>query len=254
MFSKHVDEIEGINFDLFIIDEGHRLKNINCKVTQSLNRIPCKRRILLTGTPFQNDMQEFYALINFVNPEILGSYQEFKSKYETPIVQAQNKNVLPQYRKLGDERAAELNELTSKFILRRTQEIIQKYLPKKQEIILFVRPQKAQRTLIQDLLNIYEQQQVEKNLILEKRLMPLELIILLKKICNHPALIAVHQTDREKDILKHLEMKIRDFHPKYSSKVWVLIEFMNQLIEKREKVVIISYYTQTLDMLENVCR
>lgn len=64
-------QIQNIGFDLLICDEGHRLKNENIKLTTLLNQLDCKRRIILTGTPIQNDLQELYSLANFVNPGII---------------------------------------------------------------------------------------------------------------------------------------------------------------------------------------
>ena len=65
MLTKHSEELETIHFDLMICDEGHRLKSDQLKVTVSLDKMDCKRRILLTGTPFQNDMQvlSIYSMI-----------------------------------------------------------------------------------------------------------------------------------------------------------------------------------------------
>lgn len=68
-----IDDIMMIPFDLLICDEGHRLKNMNVKISAQLMQITCKRRIIVTGTPIQNDLQEFYSIINFVNPGILGT-------------------------------------------------------------------------------------------------------------------------------------------------------------------------------------
>lgn len=60
-------------------DEGHRLKNINSKCASALMQLPCRRRVILTGTPIQNDLQEFYAIMEFVNPGVLGSLNVFRT-------------------------------------------------------------------------------------------------------------------------------------------------------------------------------
>jgi len=137
MLVRYVEEIEKIHFDLMICDEGHRLKNTNTNTSIALNRIECKRRVLLSGTPIQNELAEFFALIDFVNPGILGTYSMFKREYEDIIVESQQPECHPQIIAQGHQKAAELNEVTEKFILRRTQDVNNKYLPSKYESVVF---------------------------------------------------------------------------------------------------------------------
>ncbi|XP_050796676.1 DNA repair and recombination protein RAD54B isoform X4 [Gopherus flavomarginatus] len=88
MLLRTLDLIQTIEFNLLICDEGHRLKNSSIKTTTALVSLSCDRRIILTGTPIQNDLQEFYALIEFVNPGILGSLSTYRKIYEEPIIQS----------------------------------------------------------------------------------------------------------------------------------------------------------------------
>lgn len=74
MLIRHYEDINKIKFQLLICDEGHRLKNNQIRVSHLLSQLNITRRIVLTGTPVQNNLQEFYALIDFVNPGILGHY------------------------------------------------------------------------------------------------------------------------------------------------------------------------------------
>ncbi|XP_046993459.1 DNA repair and recombination protein RAD54B-like isoform X4 [Schistocerca americana] len=137
MFSRYYDDIEKYEFDLLICDEGHRLKNSTIKIYVMLSKLQCKRRILLTGTPVQNDLQEFYTLVNFVNPGVLGPLSDFRKIYEAPIVASRQPEAGTEIRLHGEQRAAELNHKTSWFILRRTQDLIDKILPIKHELVLF---------------------------------------------------------------------------------------------------------------------
>lgn len=132
-----------------------------------MNQLDIKARVLLTGTPIQNDLQEFYALVHFVNPGILGSAigryrtlyrsiclilnplskgslytssSEFRRKFEEPIVASRQPSCSPEEQVLGEERALELNSRTSCFILRRTQAVINQYLPTKTEVVVFIKP------------------------------------------------------------------------------------------------------------------
>lgn len=67
--------------DLLICDEAHKLKNAESGLAKSLNLLPAKKRILLSGTPMQNELMEFYNMVNFCNPNILGTPSEFKKRF-----------------------------------------------------------------------------------------------------------------------------------------------------------------------------
>lgn len=71
--------------DVVILDEGHYIKNTNTKLLKSLIQIRTKRRIVLTGTPMQNSLNEYYTLVNFVKPNILGNLKDFNSTFIKPI-------------------------------------------------------------------------------------------------------------------------------------------------------------------------
>ncbi|CAK9143929.1 unnamed protein product [Ilex paraguariensis] len=95
--------------DLLICDEAHRLKNDQTLTNRALAAVSCKRRILLSGTPMQNDLEEFYAMVNFTNPGILGDAANFRRHYETPIICGREPTATAEEKKLGAERSAELS-------------------------------------------------------------------------------------------------------------------------------------------------
>ena len=66
--------------DLLICDEAHKLKNCDSGLSKSLNMLPAKKRVLLSGTPMQNELTEFYNMVNFCNPNIIGTIAEFKRR------------------------------------------------------------------------------------------------------------------------------------------------------------------------------
>lgn len=78
--------------DLLILDEGHRLKNMNIKTFHSFNKVKCLRRIILTGTPLQNSLDEFYSCVSFVNPGIFPSLNTFRKVFSIPILDSFKKN------------------------------------------------------------------------------------------------------------------------------------------------------------------
>lgn len=222
---------------------------------QVLSNMDCKRRILLTGTPIQNDLQEFFALIDFVNPGILGSNQEFKNYYGNPIVASQCPHATVGVVSLGSERASELREKTKCFILRRTQDTINRYLPSKHELIVFCRLSDEQESLYSRVTDAWFNRTVLPN----NSVPHLTVITVLKKICNHPELFYKEKNEFWQNdtpnatgvsCMKDCRSTSREA---YCGKVSVVKTLMRNLRKTGEKLVLISYYTKTLDLLENVC-
>lgn len=90
-----------------------------------------RRRIILTGTPIQNDLQEFFSLLEFCNPGVVGTCSTFKRIYEIPIVASRQPDCSEENKILGQLRSQQLQSLTSLFCLRRTSEVNKQYLPPK---------------------------------------------------------------------------------------------------------------------------
>ncbi|XP_033351681.1 DNA repair and recombination protein RAD54B-like [Bombus vosnesenskii] len=251
LLTRCEQEVKEIPFNLIICDEGHRLKNNDVKAAKILYNLKCKRRILLTGTPIQNNLQEFFTLIDFVNPTILGSNSEFKNYYEKPIVASQCPTASDHVVSLGTERANELREKIKCFILRRTQETINKYLPSKHELIVFCRLSIEQQDLYSQVTDSWFNKSLSDN-----NIPHLTVITALKKICNHPELFynektelfcidskGIHKTSNIKDSTKTV----------YCGKISIVQTLLRNLKKTEEKLVLVSYYTQTLDILETVC-
>lgn len=250
MLIRSEEEIGQIDFDLIVCDEGHKLKNNNIKAAKILSNFNCKRKILLTGTPIQNDLQEFFALVDFVNSGILGNYSEFKSYYENPIVSSQCTNATPQVVSLGSERANELQEKTKYFILRRTQETINKYLPSKHELVIFCRLSDEQEDLYCRVTDSWFAKSSPDNSIPH-----LTVITALKKICNHPELFYNDKNELLNDLKRSNKNSGASSitRKEYCGKVSIVRTILRNLKNTDEKLVLISYYTQTLDLLENIC-
>ena len=170
--------------DLLVCDEGHRLKNNSSKILRVLKDLDIKNKIILSGTPIQNDLTEFYTIVDFINPGILGTFGSFKRRYINPIMMA--RDVANKYNEtileMGEERSKEMIEITQRFTLRRVNSILDKYLPPKTDIILFCKPTDVQ-------LETFKQVLQEANLNFDKITFQssLGLITLLKKICNSPS-------------------------------------------------------------------
>ncbi|KAL4091467.1 hypothetical protein QTP88_026155 [Uroleucon formosanum] len=256
MLVRYVEEIEKLYFDLMICDEGHRLKNNSTNTYLTLTKIECKRRVLLTGTPIQNELAEFYALIDFVNPGILGTYSMFKREFEDKIVESQQPECHPQIISLGKQKASELNEVTEKFILRRTQDVNNKYLPSKYESIVFCAMAPIQCSLYEETVSYWENRVQEFGL---STISHFSVITMLKKVCNHPELILNNHNNSdttEKTLNQHLNRTITFKHSliESSGKLIVVDNLLEELHKNgSEKTVLVSYYTQTLDIFVKLC-
>ena len=85
-FRMNAEILHSGEIGLMMCDEGHRLKNCENQTYKALMGLKAKRRVLLSGTPIQNDLTEYFSLIHFVNEGLLGSAQEFRKKFENYIV------------------------------------------------------------------------------------------------------------------------------------------------------------------------
>lgn len=247
----NVSEFQCLKFDMLICDEGHRLKNESTKIVTALRELDIPRRVIITGTPVQNDLREFYSLAEFVNPGIFGNYEEFHLRFELPLQQSQNPEASTDLISLAAERARELVQISETFMLRRLQTVNGQYLPRKQEYICFVQPSELQQFLLQKALHLYAQR---KETIL-KDLTPLQIITVLKKICNHPSLVA--RTKTPNILTRTLERFLPDcteMGPFDSSKLELVQHFLiASAIQNGEKCVLVSNHTKTLNMLQGLC-
>lgn len=101
-----------------LADEGHRLKNADSLTFTSLDSIDCPRRVILSGTPIQNDLSEYFALLNFSNPGLLGTRSDFRKNFENPILLSRDADATDDQIKKGQEQLQKLSYVVSKFINR----------------------------------------------------------------------------------------------------------------------------------------
>lgn len=233
---------------IVVADEGHRLKTQNNKAASAIKELNTERRVILSGTPVQNDLTEFYTMVDFVNPGVLNKYSMFKKDFEVPILRSRQPGATPAEVEKGEACNQELAELTSPFILRRTAEILSKYLPTKTEFVVFCKPTGAQASIYRNIIGspIF-------NAALGTASIQLELISILKKVCNSPSLL-VDKDDQGRESLKtemFPTLSIKELRSSVTSgKLRVLDALLHRLHETtEEKVVLVSNYTSTMDIL-----
>ena len=133
--------------------QGHRLKNAENQTYDALFKLDCRRRVLLSGTPIQNDLLEYFSLVHFVNSGILGecpaeqrwmlivvvhslagTANEFRTRFENPIRRGRDAGGSDKEVQQAQEKLLELNQIVNRCIIRRTQALLTKYLPVKSKI------------------------------------------------------------------------------------------------------------------------
>ena len=254
----NVEELKDTHIGLLLCDEGHRLKNGESQTFTALDSLNVDRRVILSGTPIQNDLTEYFSLLNFANPGLLGSRSEFHKKYELPILRGRDAAGSDLDRKKGDEAISDLLALVNKFIIRRTNDILSKYLPVKYEHVVFCNLAPFQL----DLYNLFIKSPEIQSLLRGKGSQPLKAIGILKKLCNHPDLLDLpsdlpgsEKYFPEDYVPKDARGRDRDIRPWYSGKMQVLDRMLARIRQDtNDKIVLISNYTQTLDMFDKLCR
>ncbi|GFY72511.1 DNA repair and recombination protein RAD54B [Trichonephila inaurata madagascariensis] len=259
MFSRSSNLLSPISFDLVICDEGHRIKNLNIKISNVVNCLKTNRRVLLTGTPIQNDLAEFFSIVDFVNPGALGSIQCFRRSFEKPIVQSRDPSCSEEEREIGEQRSEELNTMASAFMLRRTQEVINQFLPSKTEVVAFCRPTELQKKLYMHLLNTGTLWKLFSLGSSVDSSLQLVYISLFRKLCNHPSLLYSAKDFDDHHILNCIQSVFPTNYqpsPSDSGKMKVLEKMLAAFFtsSKKEKIVIVSCFTQTLNIIEELCR
>ena len=236
-----INKLKKIKWELLIIDEAHRIKNENALLSKNVRLLQSKFRLLVTGTPLQNNLHELWALLNFLMPDIFSSSSDFDdwfgmgSNKEGDEEGEENKEKMEEE---AEERNAEivqqLHRILKPFLLRRTKSEVERSLPPKKEIYIKVGLTELQKRLYKKLLTsslLQESKTVYKNIIMQ-----------LRKVCNHPYLFdGVEEAHPPEN---HLVI--------YSSKMRILDKLCAKLFGKSQ-ILIFSQMTRMLDILKDYC-
>lgn len=186
--------------DLVVVDEGHRIKNEKSRLSKTLNMIGTKRRVVLTGTPLQNNLMEYYCMIDFVRPIYLGTNKDFRNRFQTPILNGQCVDSTKEDAELMRERAFILHSRVKGFVHRRGYLDIAHELPQKYVYTLFVALSPLQKKLYRSYLSGI----TRKSLFMDYHA--------LNKIWNHPSIIQTsHKQWRVAQQKKHDLAMEREF-------------------------------------------
>ncbi|KAJ3749171.1 SNF2 family N-terminal domain-containing protein [Lentinula detonsa] len=258
-------EIATCGVGLVICDEGHRLKSSKAKTSTVFKQLSTLRRVILSGTPIQNDLGEFHSMVDFCNPGLLDEYSAFRRLYEIPILKSRAPGCTTKELELGEKRSAQLSNIAKSFVLRREATILGNYLPPKHEYVVFVTPTVLQLEIFAQVLDPNKVDDfIESNSTAES----LALINILTKISSSPILLkAAMDKNQSRNNVEGLQrtniweaLKLLPSHSQIedmslSGKLIALsklLAFIKQ--ESEEKCVVVSHYTSTLNILESFCK
>lgn len=224
LLQKDIDFYKTIPFAYAILDEAQHIKNRATRNAKSVKMMQATHRLILTGTPLENSLEEIWSLFDFLMPGLLSSYERFIEKYiRNPDCQ-NGKNL------------EALRKKVSPFILRRMKKDVLDDLPPISEIIYHCHLSESQRDLYHSYASSAREelaQLVKKEGFDRIRIHVLATLTRLKQICCHPAIFA-KETAEGGD----------------SSKYEMLLELLQNLIEGKHKTVIFSQYTRMLQIMK----
>ncbi|KAJ0018818.1 hypothetical protein Pint_12129 [Pistacia integerrima] len=221
--------LRGVPWEVLVVDEGHRLKNSGSKLFSLLNSFSFQHRILLTGTPLQNNIGEMYNLLNFLQPASFPSLSSFEEKFNDLTT---------------TQKVEELKKLVAPHMLRRLKKDAMQNIPPKTERMVPVELSSIQAEYYRAMLT--KNYQILRNIgkgVAQQSM--LNIVMQLRKVCNHPYLIP--GTEPESGSVEFLhEMRI-----KASAKLTLLHSMLKLLYKEGHRVLIFSQMTKLLDILED---
>lgn len=241
---------DDITWDYMILDEGHLIKNPGTQRAKSLLEIPAAHRIVISGTPIQNNLKELWALFNFCCPELLGDKNWFKEKYESAILRGNEKNASDREKRIGSTVAKEFRERIQPYFLRRLKSEVfceddsteDAKLSRKNEIIVWLKLTSCQRQLYEAFL--------KSELVLSAfDGSPLAALTILKKICDHPLLLTKRAAE---DVLEGMDSMVNQEDTVVAEKLAMHIADVTERSVFEEKHNVSCKITFILSLLDNL--
>ncbi|KAG5152944.1 hypothetical protein JHK84_029416 [Glycine max] len=227
--------LKKIQWKYLIVDEGHRLKNHESALARTLdNGYRIQRRLLLTGTPIQNSLQELWSLLNFLLPNIFNSVQNFEDWFNAPFADRVDVSLTDEEQLLIIRR---LHQVIRPFILRRKKDEVEKFLPGKSQVILKCDMSAWQKVYYQQVTDV-GRVGLDNGSGKSKSLQ--NLTMQLRKCCNHPYLFV-----GDYDMYRRKEEIVRA-----SGKFELLDRLLPKLRRAGHRVLLFSQMTRLMDTLE----
>jgi SNF2 family DNA or RNA helicase len=221
--TRDIDELTCFEWQRVVLDEAQAIKNSLSQAAKAAKRLHAGHRVALTGTPVENRLAELWSIMDFLNPGMLGSGEQFRARYAIPVE-----------RHGLTEPAQRLRTVTRPYVLRRlkTDPSIIDDLPDKIEIKQYCQLTTEQASLYQSVVDDM-MDKIENSDGIERRGNVLAAMTKLKQVCNHPALL-LHD---------------RSAIGRRSGKVIRLEEILEEIIAEGDKVLCFTQFTEFAEML-----
>ncbi|KAM9586560.1 DNA excision repair protein ERCC-6-like 2 isoform 3-T3 [Morphnus guianensis] len=288
----YLDEFNSIEWSAVIVDEAHRIKNPKAQITQTMKSLKCSVRIGLTGTILQNNMKELWCVMDWAVPGLLGSRVLFKKKFSDPVEHGQRHTATKRELATGRKAMMKLARKMSGWFLRRTKALISDQLPKKEDRMVYCSLTEFQKAVYQAVLQTEDVNLVlragepcscnsgrkRKNCCYKVnahgetiKSLCFSYLTILQKVANHAALLQTDNTSKQQEahikrVCSQVFSSFPDFvqlskdaafetisDPKYSGKMKVLQQLLNHFQKTKDKVLLFSFSTKLLDVLEQYC-
>ena len=231
-----------INWGYVVLDEGHKIRNPDSFITITCKQLKTPNRIILSGTPIQNNLIELWSLFDFIYPGRLGTLPIFQRQFCIPINLGGYANATNVQVQAGYKCAVILKDLVTPYLLRRLKSDVARDLPKKTEMVLFCKLTTEQRTLYQKFIDSNDLKKI-----LSGKRNALFGIDILRKICNHPNLVDLSVKGKKITTLPKLEELTSK-----SGKLQVVIALLELWTTEKRKILIFTQTKQMLNILEQM--
>ncbi|KAH3669516.1 hypothetical protein OGAPHI_001637 [Ogataea philodendri] len=221
-------------WEYIVVDEAHRLKNEDSLLSQIIRTFHSKNRMLITGTPLQNNLHELWALLNFLLPDVFADSETFDEWFSSG--DSENKD---------DTIVQQLHKVLQPFLLRRIKSDVEKSLLPKKELNVYVGMTEMQKKWYQKLLERDIDAVNGANGKRESKTRLLNIVMQLRKCCNHPYLFEGAEPGPPFTTDEHLVFN--------SQKMKVLDRMLKRFKEQGSRVLIFSQMSRMLDILEDYC-
>ncbi|CAG8445972.1 21919_t:CDS:10 [Dentiscutata erythropus] len=248
---------------LVVADEGHILKNKETQLQEALTHLKTPSRIILTGSPLQNNLIEYWCTINFVCPNYLGSLEDFKRVYINPIEHGLYESADSQEKKTSRKMLFVLSRIIEDIVHRRNVSILERELPPKSEFLITCRMMNRQLMLYKSL--------IEKLSAVGAGGQVIRYADLLSILCNHPSIffntldkenknltdnntiIPVNESKTVREYMHHICREYKGLDEiSESSKMQILKEILIKCEQIGDKVIIFSKSIPTLNYIERM--
>ncbi|KAG5421534.1 MOT1 [Candida metapsilosis] len=226
-----VEYVSSIDYNYCVLDEGHIIKNANSKLSKSVKRIRAEHRLILSGTPIQNNVLELWSLFDFLMPGFLGTEKVFHEKFAKPIAASRNSKTSSKEQEAGALALESLHKQVLPFMLRRLKEDVLSDLPPKIIQDYYCELSDLQKMLYKDFAK-NEKESIKNDVSSsekEGKTHVFQALQYMRKLCNHPALVVSPNHPKFVDVeqflcLRKSQLRDIDHSPKLQSLRTLLLE------------------------------